>query len=119
MKLTDRRLYQAATIQDFFFRLHFREEDALRRIATREIDQLITTAFEAPGTEQIWGIDISDWDGNVDLRVTRNSGASFAIIKAMDGTIPSKYWRANHQRAVHRTVVSRWQSYTEPTLSAP
>jgi GH25 family lysozyme M1 (1,4-beta-N-acetylmuramidase) len=101
MILTDRRLRRAQNLEDLVFRFYYRDEDnPPRRIAIREIEGLLGQGFTAPDNAQIWGIDISDWDGNVNLQVSCDAGAKFAFIKAMDGTIPAKYWTANNARAI-------------------
>ena len=86
--------------QDFLFRLRFREDDnRTRRAAVRE-SVFYAAGFVAPDTERIWGPDISHYDGNVDLKKTKDFGASFVIIKGMDGTIPTKYYKENRARAI-------------------
>jgi GH25 family lysozyme M1 (1,4-beta-N-acetylmuramidase) len=101
MKLTDRRLYQARNLEDFAFRYWVRDEDnRRRRNATREAALLAGDGFIAPDTNKIWGVDISHWDGNVNLSVTKDFGGDFVIIKAMDGTIPTRYWKENTARAI-------------------
>lgn len=57
-------------------------------------------AFVYPDYSKVWGIDISPWDGNVNLQTTKDYGASFVFIKGMDGTIPSRYFPENRQRAI-------------------
>src|SRR5574341_1004267 len=92
-------------LQKIGFRLRFNPRDnQFRRIALRERAALIGQGFVAPDTNLIWGPDISDWDGNVNLSVTKEYGAKFFIAKCMDGTVPSKYFAANLQRgkALHR-----------------
>jgi GH25 family lysozyme M1 (1,4-beta-N-acetylmuramidase) len=114
VRLTDRRLYQAASFEDFKFRLRYRDEDnKFRRTRWYELTKLATweqrksgylqigfSSFIAPDTEQIFGGDFSPWDGNVNMQVFADYGAKFAIIKAIDGTVPSRYWRENTQRAI-------------------
>jgi GH25 family lysozyme M1 (1,4-beta-N-acetylmuramidase) len=100
MRLTDRRLYQARNLEDFAFRYWLRDEDnQRRRNATREIAGLVGAGFVAPDVTKIWGPDVSDWDGAVNFQIVKDFGADFAIIKAMDGTVPTRYWEVNHQRA--------------------
>jgi GH25 family lysozyme M1 (1,4-beta-N-acetylmuramidase) len=100
MKLTDRRLYQARNLEDFAFRYWLRDEDnQRRRNATREIAGLVGAGFIAPDVTKVWGPDVSDWDGAVNFQIVKDFGADFAIIKAMDGTVPTRYWEVNHQRA--------------------
>lgn len=52
-----------------------------------------------PDTSRPWGTDISPWDGNVRVDVTKSLGGSFVFVKAIDGTITSKYFTGNLQRA--------------------
>jgi GH25 family lysozyme M1 (1,4-beta-N-acetylmuramidase) len=57
--------------------------------------------FVTPNPERVWGIDISGrWDGNVDFSATKRAGASFVIIKCIDGTVPTRLWKENRQRAI-------------------
>lgn len=53
----------------------------------------------APDTSRPWGTDISHWDGNVQLNVTKAKGAEFTFIKAIDGTLTARYFVENRQRA--------------------
>jgi GH25 family lysozyme M1 (1,4-beta-N-acetylmuramidase) len=115
MKLTDRRLYQAANLEDFVFRFYFREEDSpTRRIAKREVEGLIAAGFVAPDIEQIFGVDTSDWDGNVNFQVFKDYGGKFAYIKCIDGTVPSKYWAANNQRAIEAGLLNTVYGWLYP-----
>lgn len=52
-----------------------------------------------PDTSRVWGTDISHWDGNVRLDTTKALGASFVIIKAIDGTLQTRYFVENRLRA--------------------
>ena len=100
MKLSDPRLYESRNLQDFIFRLRFRDGEDFRRDAVREIAGLLDAGFVSPDRSRIWGPDISHWDGDVNFGPTVHAGAKFVIIKAMDGTVPTKYWAANNQRAL-------------------
>jgi lysozyme len=101
MNVLDKRLWQARSVDDFLFRLHFNEKDiSVRRNALREIAHLTGQAFITPDPKRIWGVDISHWDGLVNLQVTKEYGASFVIIKAMDGTILTKYYKENTAQAI-------------------
>jgi GH25 family lysozyme M1 (1,4-beta-N-acetylmuramidase) len=101
MKLTDKRLWQARSVEDFLFRWHFNEKDTqYRRNGIRELALLVGEGFIAPDTNRIFGCDISHWDGNVNLSVFKDFGGDFVIIKAMDGTIPTRYWKENTARAI-------------------
>ncbi len=62
--------------------------------------RMAVTTLIQPDYSRAWGVDISPWDGNVDLSVTKSKGASFVIIKAIDGTVPSRYFPENYVRAV-------------------
>ncbi len=100
MKITDKRLYQSTNFKDFLFRLRYNEEDnRLSRMAISDVEGMLEQGFIAPDTNRIWGIDVSPWDGNVNLQVTKDFGASFVFIKAMDGTVPVPYWLPNTKRA--------------------
>lgn len=59
-----------------------------------------------PDLSRPWGTDISHWDGNVRLDVTQALGASFVIIKAIDGTITSRYFVENRQRAINAHLIN-------------
>jgi GH25 family lysozyme M1 (1,4-beta-N-acetylmuramidase) len=63
------------------------------------VQEAAVFAFIAPDLARVWGIDISGWDKNVDLSVTKGRGASFVFIKAIDGTIQNSYFVPNRQRA--------------------
>jgi GH25 family lysozyme M1 (1,4-beta-N-acetylmuramidase) len=57
-------------------------------------------SFTVPNPSRVWGIDISGrWDGNVDFTATKQAGATFAIIKCVDGTVPTRLWKENRIRA--------------------
>lgn len=58
------------------------------------------TALSMPDFSRVWGVDISHWDGNVSLSVTRSLGASFVFIKGLDGTLSTRYFAENRQRAL-------------------
>lgn len=62
--------------------------------------RLLALTLVSPDVARVWGIDISLWDGNVDLAVTKSRGASFVFIKALDGTIQTKYFPENRARAI-------------------
>ncbi len=62
--------------------------------------RMAVTTLIQPDYSRQWGCDVSDWDGRVDLSVTKSKGASFVIIKAIDGTVPSRYFPENYVRAV-------------------
>jgi GH25 family lysozyme M1 (1,4-beta-N-acetylmuramidase) len=120
MNLTDSRLYQSANLEDLAFRFHFRDDDnPVRRIANREFNGLLGQGFIAPDTEKIWGVDVSDWDGNVDFEVSREYGASFAIIKAIDGTVPTKYFAANNARAIEAGLLNGAYGWLYPDNRVP
>jgi GH25 family lysozyme M1 (1,4-beta-N-acetylmuramidase) len=102
VKLTDRRLREAANLEDLRFRFYFRDEDnRTRRTVLRESILAAITGFVSPDRTKIWGVDISGrWDGVVDFAPTAHAGAKFAVIKAIDGTVPTQYWKENTQRAI-------------------
>jgi hypothetical protein len=44
----------------------------------------------------VWGCDFSgDWDGIVNMQTLKNRGASFVIIKCVNGTIDTKFYKEN------------------------
>ena len=45
------------------------------------------------------GIDVSHWTGIVDWNKAKQAGVKFAIIKAMDGTVPTRYFPENYAGA--------------------
>jgi lysozyme len=61
--------------------------------------QSVSYSLITPNYSRVWGPDISGWDKNVDLSVTRSRGASFVFIKAIDGTIQNTYFVPNRERA--------------------
>jgi GH25 family lysozyme M1 (1,4-beta-N-acetylmuramidase) len=87
-----------AYIQHILFLLrHDPRENWPRRIAEREAAAL--AGLIMPDPRRTWGPDISHWDGNVNLDVTKAAGAKFVVIKCMDGTVETAYFRANLARA--------------------
>lgn len=61
---------------------------------------VVDTLLSSPDFSRVWGTDISHWDGNVNLQVTKDKGASFVFIKGLDGTLQTNNFAANRQRAV-------------------
>ena len=59
----------------------------------------------APDTSRPWGTDISHWDGNVQLGVTKAKGAEFTFVKAIDGTLTARYFVENRQRAKNAVLI--------------
>lgn len=87
-------------IQDFFFRLNFEppERQLTRFFPALGIERAVI--FTQPDQSRVWGVDESGrWAGIVDFSVTKAAGASFAFIKAMDGTVPTPYYKENAQSA--------------------
>lgn len=95
MKLTDRRLYQARSLQDFRFRLGF-EENTRRDVM---LSRAFVSVLLEPDYLKVWGTDHSAWDGNVDFEITKQKGARFVFLKAQEGTVPTKYYIENTLRA--------------------
>jgi len=61
----------------------------------------LTGVLIQPDYNRVWGVDVSGrWDGIVDFAVTKALGASFAFIKGVDGTIPTRYYKENYDKAV-------------------
>jgi lysozyme len=56
--------------------------------------------FAPVNTSRVWGPDISHWDGNVNLSVTKARGASFVFIKGIDGALIVKNFVPNRQAAI-------------------
>lgn len=99
MKLTDRRLYQARSLEDFLFRLDFNDADNTRQ--NDNMRAFVGQVFVTPDKSKIWGVDISGrWDGNVNFAPTVHAGAKFVIGKAIDGTVPTACFQENNQRAI-------------------
>jgi GH25 family lysozyme M1 (1,4-beta-N-acetylmuramidase) len=99
MKLTDPRLWEAKNTHDFRFRLHFNDEDVPQRTALISYVDFISESFITPSNNRVWGIDISSWNGIVDLSKAKAMGCSFVIIKGCDGTIPTKNFEQNKANA--------------------
>jgi GH25 family lysozyme M1 (1,4-beta-N-acetylmuramidase) len=116
MKLTDRRLYQARNLEDFVFRYYYRDEDnQRRRAATREAIFYTAGVFVSPDTNRIFGVDVSGrWDGLVNFKVTADYGAKFEIAKAIDGTIPTPYWKENNQSAIDAGLLNGAYAWLYP-----
>lgn len=66
----------------------------------RQEKGLLPAVFVSPDNSRIWGTDHSPWDGNVNMNAVKATGASFTIIKCMDGTVPSRFWLENRNRAI-------------------
>lgn len=60
----------------------------------RSTKSLLSLLVE-PDYSTVWGTDHSDWDGNVDFRTTKALGSRFVFIKAMEGTVASRYYVPN------------------------
>jgi GH25 family lysozyme M1 (1,4-beta-N-acetylmuramidase) len=99
MKFTDPRLWEAKNTHDFRFRLHFNDEDVPRRTALISYVDFVSESFITPSDNRVWGIDISSWNGIVDLSKAKAMGCSFVIIKGCDGTIPTKNFEQNKANA--------------------
>jgi GH25 family lysozyme M1 (1,4-beta-N-acetylmuramidase) len=80
---------------------HRNRSERVKELYAGGVLRAATQSFVAPNPLRIWGIDISGkWDGNVDLSATREIGASFVIGKCIDGTVPTRLWRENRNRAL-------------------
>lgn len=99
MKLIDSRLYRAKSIQDFLFRLFWDENEYHSRFTEQEFSIEYLSTFTNPDPSRVLGIDISHWNGVVNLSVGKAAGLSFVIIKGCDGTIPSRYFQENKEQA--------------------
>lgn len=60
----------------------------------------LTTGLIQPDYSRTWLIDISPWDGVVDLTITKGLGCAGVWIKGVDGTVNSKYFPENYNKAV-------------------
>jgi Lyzozyme M1 (1,4-beta-N-acetylmuramidase) len=60
----------------------------------------VASLLAQPNYSKVWGIDISHWDHNVQLDVTKALGAQFVFIKGLDGTLRTKYFPENRARAI-------------------
>lgn len=103
MKLSDPRLWEAKSVQDFLFRLNFRDEDLLDiqiiRSSLIPYNHIIDETFVTPSNTRIWGVDISHWNGIVDLSKAKALGCSFVILKGCDGSIPTRNFEQNKQNS--------------------
>lgn len=99
-------MYYFAQIRQYFWNnLRFGENDRRQNRAAHlhAMDfeaRLSALSLISPDYGRVWGIDISHWDGNVTLSVTKSLGAWFVFIKALDGTIQSRYFAENRARAL-------------------
>src|SRR6185503_7227817 len=100
---TDERawlLLESKTLQDLLFRSRYDPQENSHEENLREHgERFITTEYTVPDFTRIFGKDTSHWDGNVDQAASKAAGVRFAWAKAMDGTIPSKYFKENKARA--------------------
>lgn len=69
----------------------------------------VTASLVQPDTSRVWGLDISPWDGPTDLATAKSKGCSFVIIKGCDGSVPSRYFQENKQRA--KAIELPWGMY--------
>lgn len=109
--MTIRHISRSKSIQDLVFRLRYSEDENSReRNARRHSEHLYAgahpaakvtalTGYTVPNTARHLGTDTSHWDKNVDEGASKVAGIDFTIIKAMDGTVETKYYRANRERA--------------------
>ena len=62
-------------------------------------EAFISATFVIPDPSRCWGIDISHWNGIVDLSKAKAEGCSFVIIKGCDGSIPTINFQQNRDNA--------------------
>lgn len=72
------------------------------------------TLLSAPDNSRLWGTDHSPWDGNVNMNAVKANGATFTFIKCMDGTVASKCWLENRQRALAAGLIVGDYSWLYP-----
>jgi GH25 family lysozyme M1 (1,4-beta-N-acetylmuramidase) len=94
-------LLDAKTPQDLLFRLRFDPDENSRERNLREHGERFTaiTTYTVPDFTRIFGKDTSHWDGNIDQAASKAAGVRFVFTKAMDGTVPSRYFKENKARA--------------------
>lgn len=110
MSLADLLNLSFSKIKQFTHGLFFDDENSRERSALLHARELRAGHAEeqpaeffsliSPDFSRVWGVDISHWDGNVTLSVTASVGASFVFIKGLDGTLQTKYYVDNRQRAI-------------------
>src|SRR5688572_1158401 len=76
------------------------------RERNRQKAGLLRGLFVSPDNARIWGTDHSPWDGNVNMSIVHANGASFTFLKCMDGTVGSRYWLENRQRAIAAGLIT-------------
>ena len=69
----------------------------------------IENNFIPVDSSRVWGIDISHWQGAVNLQVAKNNGCNFVIIKACDGSLNTNYYTVNRDKA--KSVGLLWGAY--------
>jgi lysozyme len=74
--------------------LHMRELSHERRSYVQGL------GLVSPDVRLIWGPDTSHWDGDVNFAVTRERGGIFTFIKGLDGTVRTRYYATNRERAI-------------------
>lgn len=60
----------------------------------------VSESLIIPDPASGWGMDISVWDGLVDLSVSKAKGCKFVYVKLLDGTLTSKYGPENFKTAI-------------------
>ena len=94
-------LLDAKTRQDLLFRLRFDPGENSRERNWLEHGErfLLTADYTVPDFTRLFGKDTSHWDGNINQAASKAAGVRFTWAKAMDGTIPSRYFKENKTRA--------------------
>ena len=72
-----------------------------------EAYDIVSLGTPTPGS--VWGIDISHWNGPTDLATAKANGCCFVIIKAADGSVPTRWYVENRNRAID--VGLPWGAY--------
>jgi lysozyme len=68
-----------------------------------------------PGPNAVWGIDVSEWQGNIDWNKVKAAGKSFAIIRVSDGTGHlDPYFAANWKDAKAAGLIRGAYQFFEP-----
>lgn len=62
-----------------------------------------------PDRRRVWGVDVSHWNGLVDFQTAKANGCHFVIIKACDGSVPTRWFQEN--RAGAKAAGIPWGAY--------
>lgn len=97
--------------QVYRFKQHYQKYGEQRRQTWRYFDNLAYPnqpypPIPTPADNVVWGVDMSGyWNGVANWQVAKDTGCSFAIIKAVDGVVTTKNFYENVEGAIKAGLV--------------